>query len=221
MMYANVYVDEPLDKIVDDWDFLAEKVLPKFMGFRPVGHGVYGMRQLIPEAPQTVEQQQQNGTGPILAVRNRRHFEIGPKGVVTVKRTPLVAHVTLAGTPHHTEFVYGYWHINDMDEIAIDIPPGPDRPGYVILMQGHPKGNEGDRIAWYCEQCTELVYMSELVTGNLGFKDFFHWERVAVRAYNSDAKLRTCWNCGHINPLGYLAFATQDTPEERESRLKW
>ncbi len=63
--------------------------------------------------------------------------------------------------------------------------------------------------------------MSELVTGNLGFNDFFHWERVAVRAYNSDAKLRTCWNCGHINPLGYLAFATQDTPEERESRLKW
>jgi hypothetical protein len=220
MRYANVYVDEPLDKIVDDWDFLHEKVLPKFMGFRPVGDGVYGMRQILSEAPPTVEHQQAS-TGPVLAVKNRRHFEIGPQGLVTVKRTPLVAHVTLAGTPHHTEFVYGYWHINDMDEISVDVPPAAGRPGYVILIQGHPKGPECDRIAWYCEECHELVHMSELVTGNLGFRDFWSWERAAVRAYNEDPKLRTCWNCGHVNPLGYLAFATQDTPEERESRLKW
>jgi hypothetical protein len=220
MLYADVYVDEPIEKVVDDWDFLHEKVLPKFMGFRPVGDGVYGMRQILPEAPQTVEQQER-GTGPVIAVKNRRHYEIGPKGVVQVKRTPLVAHVTLAGTPHHTEFVYGYWHINDMDEISIDVPPAADRPGYVILIQGHPKGNESDRIAWYCEKCTDLVYMSELVSGTLGFKDFWNWERTAVRAYNGDPKLRICWNCGHVNRLGYLAFATQDTPEERESRLKW
>ena len=221
MMYADIYVDESLDKIVDDWDFLNEKVLPKFLGFRPVGHGVYGMRQILPEAPQSVEQQQQKGTGPIIAVKNRRHWEIGPQGVVEVKRTPLVAHVMLAGTPHHTEHVYGYWHINDMDEITIDVPPAVDRPGYVILMQGHPKGNEADRMAWYCEQCTELVHMTELVTGTLGFKDFWTWERSTVRTYNADPKLRTCWNCGHVNPVGYLALATQDTPEERESRLKW
>lgn len=221
MFYANVYVDESIEKIVDDQDFLHEKVLPKFMGFRPVGDGVYGIRQILPEAPQTVEQQQQRGSGPVIAVKHRRHYEIGPKGVVQVKRTPLVAHTTLAGTPHHTEFVYGYWHINDMDEISIDVPSADDRPGYVILIQGRPKGNEADRIAWYCEQCTELVHMSELVTGNLGFQDFWSWERSAVRAYNADPKLRTCWNCGHINRLGYLAFGTQDTPEERESRLKW
>ena len=115
----------------------------------------------------------------------------------------------------------GYGQVQVLHEISIDVPPAANRPGYVILIQGHPKGNEADRIAWYCERCTELVYMSELVTGSAGFKDFWNWERTAVRAYNGDPKLRTCRNCGHVNPLGYLAFATQDTPEERESRLKW
>ena len=220
MMYADVYIDEPLDKIVDDWDFLHEKVLPRFMGFRPVGDGVYGLRQILLEAPKTVEEQKSD-TGPILAVKHRRHFEIGPKGIQTIKRTPLIAHLTMAGTPHHTEHVYGYWHINDVDEISIDLPPSADQPGYVLLIQGHPKGNESDRIAWYCQQCTELVHMSELVSGTLGFKDFWKWERTAVREYNGDPRVRTCWNCGHLNPVGYCAFITNDTPEERESRLKW
>ena len=220
MMYADVYVDEPIEKIVDDWDFLHEKVLPKFMGFRPVGDNVYGMRQILMEVPKTVADQQR-GAGPLIAVPHRRHFEIGPKGMVTIARKPLVAHVTLAGTPHHTEFVYGYWHINDMDEISIDVPPSPETPGYVILIQGHPKGNEADRLAWYCAQCHEQIYMSELVTGNLGFKEFWNWERAAVREYNDDPAMRTCWNCGHVNPLGYCGFATNDTPEERESRLTW
>src|SRR5215813_2651231 len=97
MMYADVYVDEPLEKVVDDWDFLAEKVLPRVMGYRPVGDNVYGIRQILMEAPKTVAEQQKS-TGPVLAVKNRRHFEIGPKGVTLVHRTPLVAHLTLAGT---------------------------------------------------------------------------------------------------------------------------
>jgi hypothetical protein len=219
MMYADVYVDEKLDKVVDDWDFLAERVLPKFMGFRPVGDNVYGIRQLLHETPKAVEVQK--GTGPVIAVPHRRHFEIGPKGKIAIKRTPLVAHMTMAGTPHHTEFVYGYWHINDMDEISIDLPPTPDQPGYVLLIQGRPRNNEADRIAWYCENCTGLVHMSELVTGNLGFKDFWSWERAAVHGYNADPKLRTCRECGHVNSLGYCGFSTNDTPEERESRLKW
>jgi hypothetical protein len=219
MMYADVYVDEPLEKIVDDWDFLAEKVLPRFMGFRPVGDNVYGIRQILMEAPKTVAEQK--GTGPVLAVKNRRHLEIGPKGVSVIHRQPLVAHLTLAGTPHHTEFVYGYWHINDMDEISIDLPPTADQPGYVLLIQGHPKGNEADRIAWYCEKCTALVYMSELVTGSLGFKDFWNWEQQAVHEYNGDPKRRVCPDCGHVNSVGYVAFARNDTPEEREARLRW
>jgi len=42
-----------------------------------------------------------------------------------------------------------------------------------------------------------------------------------VREYNDDAKHRTCWNCGHVNPIAYTAFPSRDTPEERESRMKW
>jgi len=219
MMYADVYVSEPLDKVVDDWDFLAEKVLPRFMGFRPVGDNVYGIREIVMEAPKTAEDLK--GSGPVIAVKHRRHLEIGPNGVTVINRKPLVAHLTLAGTPHHTEFVYGYWHINDMDEISIDLPSIEEQPGYVLLIQGHPKGKEADRIAWYCEKCTALVHMSELVTGSVGFREFWTWEKRAVRDYNSDPKLRTCPDCGHLNAVGYCAFATNDTPEERKARLTW
>jgi hypothetical protein len=222
MMYADVYVDEPLDKIVDDWDFLNEKVLPKFLGFRPVGHGVYGMRQILPEAPQSVEQQQQSGTGPIIAVKNRRHWEIGPKGVVEVKRTPLVAHVMLAGTPHHTEHVYGYWHINDMDEIYLPLPnPEGDPLGHYLVIMQTPRGEEGDSYAWYCEQCTTMLFERRHRTGQFGMQGLFKCSELAVREYNADPKLRTCPECGHLNPMGYCWNSAKDTPDERAARAIW
>jgi hypothetical protein len=218
MMYADVYVREPLEKVLEDWDFLSERVLPRFLG--PIGDHVFGIRRLVHETPARTNPNAP-GTGPVSTRTHRQHLEIGPAGVIKIRRRPLIAHVTCAGTPHHTESVYGYWHINDMDEISIDLPATADGPGYVILIQGHPHGREADRIAWYCQQCTQQVHFGELVTGTVGFEDFWKWERTTVRQYNADARLRTCWNCGHINPLGYCGFASLDTPEERQSRLLW
>jgi hypothetical protein len=117
--------------------------------------------------------------------------------------------------------LFGYWHINDKDEIILPLPPTETEPGYLIIVMGHPKENEADRIAWYCDQCTSMVFMRELVTGTQGFQRFFQWEHAVVREYNADAKHRICWNCGHVNPIGYTAFHMRDTPEERESRMKW
>ena len=141
--------------------------------------------------------------------------------MVVVPRTPLTIHVTRRGTPHRTEFLFGYWHVNDKDEIIIPLPPTDTTPAHLVIVMGHPKDNETDRIACYCQQCGSLVFMRELVTGTIGFQRFFQWEHETVREYNSDPKLRTCWDCGHVNPLSYTAFPTRDTPEERESRMKW
>ena len=218
MLYSDVYVKEPIDKIAEDWDFMAENVISKFFGFRPVGDNVYGIRAITHESQKTLGVEKHT---PMDLAKNRRNFEIGPQGVVQVARTPLTLHVTRVGTPHHTEFLFGYWHINDKDEIIIPLPPTETQPGHLVIVMGHPKENETDRIAWYCEKCNNLVFMRELVTGTEGFTRFFQWEHAVVREYNSDPKNRVCWNCGHQHEVGYTAFPSRDTPEERESRMKW
>ena len=216
MLYADVYVDEPIEKIVDDWDFLNEKVLPKFMGFRPVGDGVYGMRQILPEAPQSVDQQQR-GTGPVIAVENRRHYEMAPRawsrqahpacGARYARRNAASHRVRLRLLAHQR---YG----RDLDRRATGGRPArlcdPD--------PGSSEGKRGGSHSLVLRAMHELVYLSELVTGKLGIKDFWTWERTAVRAYNGDPKLRTCWSCGHVNPLGYLAASPPRTRPRSGSR---
>ena len=46
MLYSDVLIKEPAEKIADDWDFLDEKVIRKFSGFRPVGDNIYGIRAI-------------------------------------------------------------------------------------------------------------------------------------------------------------------------------
>ncbi len=216
-MHTNIYVDEPIEKIYDDWDFMNDRVLRKLQGFQPIGDNVYGIRA-IARVDHTADYE---NAGVMRLAKDRKNFEIGPKGIVQVPRKPFVAHITCAGTPHHTQFLFGYWHINDKDEIIIPVPGLDGDPDHIIIIMGRPKGDETDRAAWYCEECTTLLHMSEIVTGNEGFSGFWRWEHAAVEEYNSDPRHRTCRNCGHVNPLGYPAFHGRDTPEIREARQKW
>ena len=52
------------------------------MGFRAVGDNVYGVRQIRLETPKTAREQR--GGGPVIAMKHRRHMEIGPKGVTVI-----------------------------------------------------------------------------------------------------------------------------------------
>ena len=215
-MYTNLYVDEPIEKIAEDWDFLNDKVIKRLQGFTMIGDNIYGVRQVSHQSTQTV------GTGRSLGlVKGRKNFEIGPSGIVEVPRIPYVAHVTMAGTPHHTQFVFGYWHINDKDEIIIPLPGVDGDADHLLIVMGRPTGDETDRAAWYCEQCTSLLYMSEYATGRAGFQGFWRWEQSAVRDYNSDIGHRTCRQCGHVNPPGYSGLHAQDTAETLEARRQW
>ena len=124
-------------------------------------------------------------------MKTRRNFEIGPQGVIQVPRVPLGVRINVAGTPHRTEFLFGYWHINDKDEIIISLPPpAPDLPSYLVIVMGFPHEGETDRMAWYCEKCTSLVFMSEHHTGLVGFNTFWRWER-AGRVPNTMTTSRT------------------------------
>ena len=216
MIYSDLYVNESIEKIAEDWDFFEDKVVKKFFGFKTVGDNVVGIR---PVTQGTIDKLGASAP-PIALVSVRRNFEIGPKGIVEVPRTPFSLHVTRAGTPHRTEHVFGYWHINDKDEVIVTLPPNGDEPGRVVIVMGKPTGEETDRFAWYCEECVTLLFMRELVSGR-DFQKFWASELAAVREYNSDPRHQICPSCGHKNRLAYSSMQPKDTDDERGSRMVW
>lgn len=213
MLYSEVQVSEPLDKIAADWDYLSDKVIQQFYGFKDVGDNVVGIRSI---ERATVADYGQKAV-PVALPAVRKNYEIGPQGMVEVPRTPFSMHVTLAGTPHRTQHVFGYWHINDKDEIIIPLPPDGDRPGRVLIVMGKPTANETDRFAWYCEKCLTLLFLRE----STDFSTFWKTEQAAVQAYNADPHHQVCPSCGYKNPLGYSAMQQSDTPEQRAARFQW
>lgn len=216
MIYSDLYVNESIEKIAEDWDYLNERVIKRFFGFKAVGDNVVGIRTVMPGSVTEL-----NGSAPPVAlVSVRKNFEIGPQGVVEVPRIPFSLHVTRAGTPHRTEHVFGYWHINDKDEIIITLPPDDDEPGKIIIVMGMPTGEETDRFAWYCEKCVTLLFMRELVSGR-DFRKFWAAELAAVREYNADPRHQMCPSCGHKNQMAYSGMQASDKSEERQARMVW
>lgn len=213
MLYSDIYVDEPLEKVVGDWDYLNDKVIKRFYGFNDVGDNVVGIRSIERD---TVAELGQKGV-PVALPAIRSNYEIGPNGLVTVPRIPFSAHITRAGTPHHTGHTFGYWHINDKDEIIIPLPPHGDLPPRVLIIMGRPTGNETDRFAWFCEECLTLLFMRE----SNNFDTFWATELKAVRDFNADPKNQICPSCGHKNHLGYSGMQPSDRAEEREARFAW
>jgi hypothetical protein len=224
MLFSEISVADPAAALGDDWNFLDERVIGRFTAFKPVGHNIFGARAISLDAPPSAagSHGQVPKRGLLELVKTRRNFEIGPEGIVQVSRDPMSMHVTCAGTPHRTEFLFGYWHINDRDEIILPLPPAaPGQPAHLVIVMGLPKKDETDRIAWYCLECANLLFIRELVTGESGFAKFWQFERAVVSEYNSDVAHRTCKQCGHVNPLGYCAFPNLDTDDERASRAQW
>ena len=135
---------------------------------------------------------------------------------------PLSIHVTTAGTPHTVSHNFGYWHINDKDEIYLPIPgTGEGEDGYFLLIMSHPREGETDRFAWYCSECLTMMHEYVYETGTLGFSGFWKAEDEAVRGYNADVANRTCPECSHVNPMGYCWNKAKDTEEEGAARKLW
>jgi hypothetical protein len=182
-------------------DLRDERELRKFIGFTPVGENFLGVRR---RATKLMEEDA---------------YEIGPNGIVAPRRDPFGIYIVYGGTPHHTRGLFGYWHINDVDEVYITIGgASPEDEATRLIFMRQPRSGERDMFAWYCEQCVTLLYCSVYPTGDLGFQGFWRAEDEAVRTFNSDPKLRTCPNCGAEHPLGYRYMANKNTPAEEAAR---
>ncbi|TBL73340.1 hypothetical protein [Paenibacillus thalictri] len=213
-MFSEITVKEPLDRIAEDWDFLNEKIIKKFQGFLPVGQNIYGIRQRKFAA-----------NGDVIDLRKgniSKHVELGPNGIYSWKHIPLNTHFIFSGTPHRVSHNFGYWHINDKDEMYLPLPSNdPDGLSYFLVIMGEPKGDECDRFAWYCDQCYTMLHEEVYETGRLGFDGFWKAEIEAVKSYNADIRHRTCSECGKVNPVGYCWNPSRDTPEQQEARKIW
>jgi hypothetical protein len=210
-MFPEIVVDTSIGNLVEDWDFLNDAVVAKFSMFRTIGQNIYGIRRH--EIGDTAIFDVSKGMETVL-------WELGPKGIIAPPFQPMRLHVTAGGTPHRVPHSMGYWHINDMDELYLPLPSAPgDKLGHNVIFMQTPRGNEGESVAWYCDQCLTLLFERYHRTGTLGMD--FKISELAVREYNSHPKHRTCPECGHVNPLGYCWNPAKDTPEERAARASW
>jgi 3-hydroxyanthranilate 3,4-dioxygenase len=87
---------------------------------------------------------------------------------------------------------------------AVYIPAGvpsrvvPRGENVQVRLKAEPPGREA--VAWYCAACGELVHSREL---GEGVRQQEYWD--AARAFNADAKLRTCGACGAVHAEADLA----------------
>ena len=212
-MDSTLTVDRPIEKVIEDWDFLEDRIASKFSAFKPAGQNIYGIRRRAISRTGIVDPRK----GAFDAF-----FELGARGIETVRYRPMTVHVTTAGTPHRVPHSMGFWHINDMDELYLPLPnaDGEELGHFIVIMQT-PTGKESEGWAWYCEKCLTLIFERTYRTGELGFEGMFRAGEKAVRTYNSDVKHRTCPECSFVNPMGYCWNTAKDTPEEREARAIW
>jgi hypothetical protein len=212
-MFREITIDEPLDKIIDDWDFFEDRIVGKFSTFRPLGQNIFGIRRRAVSRTEVIDTRKGNVGGAL---------ELGPTGIKLVPHKPLEVHVTTGGTPHRVRHSFGFWHVNDMDELYLPIPSQAGDPlGHFVVIQETPRGNEGESFVWYCEACLTLLWELHYPTGAEGFQGFWKAEERAVRLYNSELRHRTCPECGHVNPMGYCWNTAKDTEDERAARALW
>jgi hypothetical protein len=212
-MQAEMTISEPIEKILDDWDFFEDKIVGKFTSFRPVGQNIYGIRRRAITRTEIVDPRK-GAFG--------KFYELGPQGPVEGMFHPMRLHLTTAGTPHRVAHSMGFWHINDMDELYLPLPAAADDPlGHFLVIMQTPTGKEGESFAFYCQRCFIVLHEVHYRTGELGLQGMYRAEEQAVRAFNADPALRVCVECGHDNPLGYCWNTAKDTAAEREARAVW
>jgi hypothetical protein len=194
------------EKIFEVIDLLKEKDLRRFRGFTPMGQHIVGIRKITAATPIA------------------ETYEIGPKGPEKVMTSGLGVRVTYAHTPHHSKGIFGYWHINDQDEIFIPIMGKEPGTIWMTILFRTPRPDEGDKFAWFCRQCNMLLCERYVNTGRVGMGGFWIAEKKAVEGFNRDPKLRTCRNCGVIHPLAYTYWDlgnAEEVTQERIQRVEW
>ncbi len=181
-----------IDKMYDFLDFAEDWTKGKYRGFLPFGAGhIMGLRYFPPEF-----------------TKHEMTVDLMTKDGVETRPMPKPGEsmsLLKAGWPHHSPGVFGYWHINDEDEIYLPLTLA-DGAFLLVLLEGVPRGARWDRFVLYCRRCNTKLYEKAVKTGDVGIAGFWKAEEDGVNEFNGDLSLRTCRKCGDLHPLAYQYF---------------
>ncbi|MDB6000473.1 MAG: hypothetical protein JWP52_2172 [Rhizobacter sp.] len=183
-------------------DLLATDSVMRYGGFVPVGEMLVGLRFQRNEPARN-------------AVKPGRSLAI-VEGQISVQPQHSLM-FTPPRVPHRTEHVHGFWHINDEQELAVNLKLS-EQQSVTVLIEGFPQRGRKDRFAWFCPSCLNPLYLREVDTGRLGLPGAYAAQEDAFEVFNNDAHLRTCKRCGTQHPLAYSSFNWCDSPEQKAAR---
>ena len=215
MYYAELTVAESIDKLLGDWDLLEDRVIKKLSAFKELNDQVIGIRRRLFENDSVID--------PVKG-KLPESLELTPSGIVATKYEMLTLNMTVGGTPHRVPNSFGYWHINDADEMYLTLPPpAPGGDAYFLVIMGllDASSNSGESWAQYCQLCLTMLHERYYKNSQFGLEGHYKANLAAIREYNGDVRLRTCPECGHVNPLAYAWNTVKDTPEEAAARKQW
>jgi hypothetical protein len=185
---AQFQSDQPWTKQANwvDFDLLGEEAARQFSAFERLGKDhLMGIRML-------------NGTGRPNVMYGLRS---GRPEVMDIVQPGKAIGFVPAGAAHHLTQDYGWWHVNDADEIYIPVPLTNGVLAFVILEATF--ANRWDKFQWYCLDCFTFLHERRVHTGRVGMQGYWEAEAAAVTEFNADLERRTCPNCQTVHPLAY------------------
>lgn len=186
-------------------DLMSEESKLRYRSFYPCGDMLIGLRYHEPNPDQK-------------GFRLGRSLKIIDGKIVSEPRQDV--QFTPPLMPHHSEHVYGFWHINEEQEMIINLKLDNDRR-LTVLIEGFPEVGRKDRFAWYCLNCLHPLYMAEVETGRVGLGGYYAVQEDAFDVFNGDETVRTCTECRTVHPVAYSIFPWKDDSVERAARHLW
>jgi hypothetical protein len=186
-------------------ELMSEESKLRYRSFYPCGDMLIGLRYHEPNPDRK-------------SFKMGRSLKIVDGKIVTEPRRDVMFTPPLV--PHHSEHVYGFWHINDQQEMAINMKLDNERR-LTVLVEGFPRRGRVDRFAWYCLECLNPLFMTQVETARVGLGGYYAAQEDAFGVFNNDVRVRTCSACGAVHPIAYSIFPWKDSPEEAAARQVW
>ena len=183
---AQFQADQPKLANWVDFNLLGDEAARQFSAFETLGKDhLMGIRML-------------NGAGRPNVMYGLRTGK--PEVMDIVQPGKAIGYVP-AGASHHLTQDYGWWHVNDADEIYIPVPLTNGVLAFVILESTFV--DRWDKFQWYCLNCFTFLHERKVNTGRVGMEGYWEAEAAAVSGFNADLERRTCPNCKTLHPEAY------------------
>lgn len=186
-------------------DLTSEEAKLRYRSFYPCGDLLIGLRYAEPNPDK-------------IGFKHGRTLKIIEGKIVAEPRSDV--QFTQPLVPHHSEHIYGFWHINDQQEMVMNLKLDDNRR-LTVLIEGFPERGRKDRFAWFCLECLNPLYMVEVETGKVGLGGYYAVQEDGFAVFNGDNAVRICSECGAEHPVAYSIFPWADNEDEKVARLAW